>query len=481
MSSLTHLRPNLDRLTALARRTANPGAGRSDPSERLFAGIRMRLILWYSGVLAVILVLAGLLLYVGMREVLLHPVGDLLNTGSTRLARDWAVRGGPPFACLPGRLSQSAPLFVACYDQTGAEISNNALGDLAPGFLGPTAARAALAGSGVATDTVDGGNGYGAIQRQAVVVRDPAGHQAVGVVVVGWLIQGDIDALNKLLALLLAVGALTLAGSGIGGILLARRALVPARLALARQRAFTADASHELRTPLTLLRADAEVLLSERERFTDDDAALLDDIVAETEHLGALAANLLDLARLDSGTYHLEQEVVDLDEVAEQVARRVRTLAEQRSIALDVRGGTGTLVIGDRTWLSQAALILVDNALKYNAAGGMVTVRAYRDGNDAALEVTDTGMGIGAEHLPHLGERFYRVDKARSREMGGAGLGLAIARSIAAEHHGSLTFTSEPGTGTTATLRLPAVGSIEPAEETGRVPDSDDVLPDRVQ
>ncbi len=117
------------------------------------------------------------------------------------------------------------------------------------------------------------------------------------------------------------------------------------------------------------------------------------------------------------------------------------------------------LVIGDRTWLGQAALILVDNAIKYNRTGGAVTLRPYLDRQHAVLEVRDTGVGIAAADLPHLGERFYRVDKARSREMGGAGLGLSIARGIAAAHRGSLTFVSAPGEGTTATLSLPAASA----------------------
>jgi signal transduction histidine kinase len=114
-------------------------------------------------------------------------------------------------------------------------------------------------------------------------------------------------------------------------------------------------------------------------------------------------------------------------------------------------------VIGDKSLLEQATMILLDNAIKYNRSGGSVTLRASLVQGQACLEVSDTGIGIPAEHLAHLGERFYRVDKARSREAGGAGLGLSIARGIAVSHGGSLTLSSVVGQGATARILLPAV------------------------
>jgi len=121
-----------------------------------------------------------------------------------------------------------------------------------------------------------------------------------------------------------------------------------------------------------------------------------------------------------------------------------------------VEGVEPLLVIGDRMLLEQVALILVDNAIKYNHPDGQVILRTSSDGTKAVLEVCDTGIGIAQEHLPHLGERFYRVDKARSREGGGAGLGLSIARSVASAHGGTLSLSSTPGAGTTARLSVPA-------------------------
>lgn len=446
--------------TRATRRTRNLlGARRSggDPSARMFARIGYRLTLLYVGVLAGILLLAGLLLYVAMQQVLLSPVGDTLTMTGQRLADGWRISGRPPRDCVAPEGPESAPYFLACYDASGGYTGGDRLAGAAPGFITPEIAKAALtSGTGSATDTVNGQNGLGSIRRLALVVRDPADGGVLGVVQIGLDIEGDIQALQVLLVLLLLVGTLTLLGSGLGGMFLSRRALAPARLALARQRAFIADASHELRTPITLLRADAEVLLRGGAHLAPEDAALLGDIVTEVAHMTSLADNLLLLARLDGGAAHLEHEVVDLAEVATHVAGRTRAYAAERQVALDARDVGRALVIGDRALLEHAALILVDNAIKYNHAGGTVTLRTAVAGERAVFEVRDTGVGIAAEHLPHLGERFYRVDKARSREAGGAGLGLSIARGIAAAHRGTLDLTSDPATGTTATLRLPA-------------------------
>ena len=133
----------------------------------------------------------------------------------------------------------------------------------------------------------------------------------------------------------------------------------------------------------------------------------------------------------------------------------MQALAEQNGITLQVEDSGTPYVIGDPLLLEQALLVLLDNALKYSSSGGHVLVCAKAKNEQALLEVSDNGVGIDVEHLPHLGERFYRVDKARSREAGGTGLGLSIARSIALTHGGSLSFSSAPGQGTMVTLALP--------------------------
>ena len=205
------------------------------------------------------------------------------------------------------------------------------------------------------------------------------------------------------------------------------------------------------------MRADAEVLLRGRNHMDAEDAALLEDIVAEANHMSNLATSMLSLARLDANAQHREHDVVSLDALVQQGVQRVNAFAEQKSVTVQQEKMDDVFVIGDSTLFEQALLVLLDNAIKYNRPGGRVTVRTSLYEGKARLEVSDTGIGIPAEHLPHLGERFYRVDKARSREAGGTGLGLSIAQHIASLHDGTLTMTSVPNEGTTVTLLLPPV------------------------
>jgi signal transduction histidine kinase len=348
--------------------------------------------------------------------------------------------------------------YWACFTGDGTVVGVSNRLAITPQFYDQALVATAVR-SGMASATVAGAAESGTMQLRAVAVAGSAGSGLLGVVLVGVPVQSTLDALNILLTRLLSLGILILVAASLGGAFLSRRALIPVRDAFERQQAFVAHASHELRTPLTLLRADAEVLLRSRDRFSEEDAALLEDIATEASHMGALATNLLTLARLDAGQLHMEREVVDLAAVAAALTRRVQAYAAGLGISVhaDVTGPVP--VMGDRVLLEQATLVLLDNAVKYNRAGGSVTVRTVllSDGSARArLEVHDTGIGISDEHLPHLGQRFYRVDKARSRETGGAGLGLSIVSGIAQTHHGSLAFSSVPGRGTTVTLALPA-------------------------
>ncbi|MDE3230725.1 MAG: hypothetical protein KGO05_12675, partial [Chloroflexota bacterium] len=335
-------------------------------------------------------------------------------------------------------------------------------------FTNTSLARAALAApSGCASGTLLGAASD--VMREACVVRDPTSGQVLGVVQAGQPIGHTLEQLHALLVLLLIVGGFTVLISALGGFLLSARALVPARLAYSRQQRFIADVSHELRTPLTLLRADAEMLLRGRAKLSEDDAELLEDIVDETARLAALTSSLLTLARLDSDSRLPERETIDLAEVANQVARRVEAYASERQVTMRLEADPGLLISGARDLIDQAALILVDNAIKYNHTGGTVDVQAERRGERVALIVRDSGVGVAPEHLAHLGERFFRPDKARARQdgqAGGAGLGVSIARSVAAAHQGTLTFTSAPGEGLTATLELPAARARQPQPPT---------------
>lgn len=430
----------------------------------MFQGLRVRLTLWYCGVMGIALILFGVALYVGTQFFLLDPIKhdasihaqvhtqDWFNGGYERACPPPSFRGpfGPPIG-QPFTMSELA----FCYDQNGSLLANQTTTGIPAAFFSNTIVEQALQTGQPVTDIVNSSSGP--IYRYALAVPNQAGNGYVGVVLIGESVRSQEDALSLLLTLLLSVGAVALLGAGVGGLFLSNRALAPARLAWGNQQRFIADAAHELRTPLTLLRADAEVLLRSRKHLAEDDAALLEDIVAESNHMSHIATNLLTLARLDNRDAHHEYDVISLAECAQAGVKRVQALAEQKGITLQIEKDEQAWVIGDPLLLEQAILILLDNAIKYNRSGGSVTIRtkALAQADKAILEVQDTGIGIDAEYLPHLGERFYRVDKARSREAGGTGLGLSIARNIALTHSGQLELTSVPNQGTTVTLTLP--------------------------
>lgn len=350
---------------------------------------------------------------------------------------------------------------VVCYDTHGNLLPNEDTSGLPSAFTTNSLVQSALQ-NGTANDMVNAGGTIGWIYRYAQVVSNPGGSGNIGVIVIGENINQQETALSLLLILLLSLGGAALVGAGVGGLFLSNRALAPARLAWNNQQRFIADAAHELRTPLTLLRADAEVLLRGRKRLVEEDAELLDDIVAETNYMSTIATNLLTLARLDTGTIHREHDVINLTELSQEATRRVQALAEERNITVQVEHAEDLHVIGDPVLLEQAILSLLDNAIKYNRQGGHVTVRTIAQDGQALLEVRDTGIGIASEHVPHMGERFYRVDKARSREVGGTGLGLSIARGIAVAHHGTFDLSSVPEQGTTVTLTIPLAHATAP-------------------
>lgn len=437
----------------------------SEPSAVLFARIRLRLLAWYIGILSTILVIAGLLLYIGMEISLLGPVNNALAVNAATASQTWQTTGTPPCASQSFTISNKEviiPNYFACYDPNNQLISSDALiGDAPPfaiaQFTQANLVQSALA-SGSATDIVDGGNTTGAIARYALTVRTTDG-TVLGVLQVGYPVQEYENSLHTLVSLLVLVGTLTVVGAGAGGWFLASRALEPARVATGRQRAFIADAAHELRTPLTLLRADAEALLFHRDHLPPDDVELVDDIVTESSYMTELASNLLTLARLDAGVTHLETDVLDLRLILSHVTQRVSALARQHGVTVTIAEAPEPVyVVGDRVLLEQATMILLDNAIKYNRPHGTVSLETSRHSQWAQIRVRDTGIGITATDLAHVGERFYRVDTAHTRaNNSGAGLGVSIARGIAAAHHGILTFTSVPDQGTTALLHIPAV------------------------
>ncbi len=225
--------------------------------------------------------------------------------------------------------------------------------------------------------------------------------------------------------------------------------------AFARISRFTADASHELRTPLTVMRTTAEVAL----RGTQGDGSYreaLQQIVAEVAHTSHLVDNLLLIAKADSGEEKLSKTRIDMVETIEEAAAEVAVLARVKGLDLQVRlPERAAWVMADRYALRRLFLILLDNGVKYTPSGGRIAVSLVERDGSVAVTVTDSGIGIPEDDLPHVFERFYRVDRARSRAHGGTGLGLAIGRWIVEVHGGTITVQSELERGSVFHVHLP--------------------------
>jgi heavy metal sensor kinase len=220
-------------------------------------------------------------------------------------------------------------------------------------------------------------------------------------------------------------------------------------------RRFTADASHELRTPLTAIRSVGEVALQDQ-RSPAEYRDVIGSMLEEVDRLTRLAESLLALSRADAGHVQLQREDISLVRIAKEASSLVEVLAEEKRQRIDIEGDANILVSADRLILRQAIVNLLDNAIKYSPAESEILVRIQSGAEKQVfLDVTDRGPGIPSEHQPYVFNRFYRVDRARTREWGGAGLGLSITRWAVEAHGGGITLKSEEGHGSTFRVSLP--------------------------
>ena len=219
---------------------------------------------------------------------------------------------------------------------------------------------------------------------------------------------------------------------------------------------FTADASHELRTPVSLIRTEAELALR-RSRGEAEYKESLRHILLEAERTSSLIEQLLSLARADSGREALHMEPVDLSQMLRGVAESWQQLAAIRDVQFSSTIADDAVITGDESVLRRLADILLDNAFKYTPSPGSVHLLLEKKAENAVITVQDTGLGIPEEEQQKVFERFYRVDKARSRSQGGAGLGLAIAQWIVGQHHGSISLESCSGAGSKFHVEIPLI------------------------
>ncbi|MEM7801929.1 MAG: ATP-binding protein [Chloroflexota bacterium] len=224
------------------------------------------------------------------------------------------------------------------------------------------------------------------------------------------------------------------------------------------QQRLLADVSHELRTPLTTLRGYLDLMA----RMGEGDPESIEIMQDEVQRMSRLVGDLLLLARADGGGIPLRLERMELDTVILDVYRQLQPLGQEKNVTVMLKGLTPARILGDNDRMKQLFIILVDNAIKYTPPGGQVDLQMEHTGQTAYVTIEDSGMGIPQEHLPYIFDRFYRVDKARTRQFGGSGLGLSIAKWIITVHKGEVKVTSEPGIGTKFVISLPTLEDSHP-------------------
>jgi len=461
----------------------------------MIRSFRFRLTLWYLAFFSLLFLLFSLFLDSVLARALENRLDESLsveaNTAAALLEDEFVEMKGDPARASSEvladlRLSGSIVAFLAGNGLLGAsapvprseleDISRRAAADARPNLVvalpraGPNGARAAV-------DRVSlGGRNYLVI---AVAPLDEV-----------------VAALAVLRRVLLLALPLLVVVAGIGGYWLASRNLAPLEWMAAQarrithsnletrldigaaaeelavlaasfnellsrldqsfdhMRRFVADASHELRTPISIIRGEADVALS-HDRSAAEYRQTLAIILDESRRLSRLVDDLLNLARADAGRVKLQAQEFYLDDLLGECCRSAQSLASARRIALECRCPEDVAFRGDEELVRRMVMNLIDNAIRYTPEGGSVTAALEAGGDGVAIRISDTGTGISAEAAPHVFERFYRGDKARSRQDGGFGLGLAIVKWIAESHQGGVELESTPGVGSTFTVTLP--------------------------
>lgn len=263
--------------------------------------------------------------------------------------------------------------------------------------------------------------------------------------------------LGLLLSALFLMGLVGLALALFGSLFMAEKALLPIKKSWDRQKNFVADASHELRTPLSVMQTNLELVIDNPKETVESQLKWLENIKEENKRMTKLVGDLLLLARADSEQVLLEKHSFLLGSALNSALKSFEPVALKNNVTLDMNLASQVAFYGDENLIKQLAVILVDNALKYTPSGGNVSLEIKDHGNTIDIQVSDTGEGIDDAEVSKIFQRFYRIDKARSKQSGGTGLGLAIAEWIVKEHHGSIKLNSIKGTGTTFIVSLPNI------------------------
>jgi signal transduction histidine kinase len=289
----------------------------------------------------------------------------------------------------------------------------------------------------------------------ASLVIPGMGVRSIKEVVVLSIVDSEQQMLFRLFGIIvvgLIIGMVVIVGAGF---FLARHALIPIRAAWDKQQQFVADASHELRTPLAVIKTNAELMLRHPQSTVEEESKRIANVLRESSRMNRLVNSLLTLARADANQEELHFTPLNLQKILQDIVEQFRPLADMKKIVLELEAGEVPDVMGDKERIHQLLVILLDNAIKYTPEQGCISLFCRRVANNIQLEVSDTGIGMAAEDLPRVFDRFYRSDKVRSREEGGTGLGLAIAKWIVEKHGGRIRVESKLSAGARFIISFP--------------------------
>jgi heavy metal sensor kinase len=470
----------------------------------LLRNIRFKLTLWYIVILGIILTSFSTFLYLTLSrslykgiDVKIKSIAEVIASSSTNPYSQYS------FSNIDRMLEDSFGVrpvtkFIQVLDESG-RIGRKS--DNLQHFQLPISIRT-LKNASQGKVTFETIKALGEYPLRMVTVPVIRGRNLINIVQVATSWEQVEEALNTLLLILWITVPSALVVASLGGLFLANKALRPVdeitktarmitsknleqriklrksndeigRLAetfndmisrlgrsFKQMRQFSADASHELRTPLTIVKGEIEVGLR-KQRPLEEYRRILKSNLEEVDHMSQIVNDLLFLSKADMGEIHLQRNRIDLAQLVTEVHAQAKMIAMAKDIEVSMSTDSHVVVIGDRLRLRQLLLNLVDNGVKYTPEGGEMVISLESNDSQVKLRVLDNGIGISPEDQPHIFDRFFRVDKARSREAGGSGLGLSICKWIIEAHGGEISVESEPGKGSTFTVTLP----VAPPEE----------------
>jgi len=413
------------------------------------ARLRLQLTVWYAAVLTLVLALLGAGLFLTVRQQMSRHVDKSLGAAAAALEQAARIRETERASAHGAVVDAVDELHIPERSLYLLDEEGRAIKPAGVAVWIREAARAAV-------QSQHGYRDLDAPDGRELRIYAERFTGTTGVPYIAAVVADRIELEDEYASLIKTFGAAALAALLLvagGGYILVRKSTAPIERSMDQMRRFMADAAHELRTPITILRTRAEVALAQ-ERQTARDAATFQAIEREAARVGGIVGDLLTLARADSGERPVAREPLYLDDLAAGAVDAVRALATSKGLTLEVGAFEEARITGDGALVRQLLLIVLDNAIKFTPAGGHVRLNVSVEDGRAAVVVSDTGIGIPADQLPHVFERFYRGDPAR-READGTGLGLAIARWIADAHGARIGIESAPGTGTRVAIHFP--------------------------